>query len=60
MQLFLKILSGMANQTLIRAVWSGSALFAYVILPEALVYEMNHHYENMPIQIYWKFYHQKN
>ena len=37
MQLFLKILSGMANsidpdQTAEGAVWSGSALFAYAIL----------------------------
>ena len=44
--LFLKILSGMANsfdsdQTASKgAVWSGSALFAYVILSETLVYEI--------------------
>ena len=30
------------------AVWSGPSLSA------------NRHYENKPIQIYWKFYHQKN
>ena len=46
MQLFLKILSRMANtvdpdQTAPSgAVWSGSALFAYVILLEALVFEI--------------------
>ena len=22
--------------------------------------DVTNHYENMPIQIYWKFYHQKN
>ena len=42
MPLFLKILSGMANsldpdQTA-PAAWSGSALFAYAILSETLVY----------------------
>ena len=46
MQLFLKILSGTANsidpdQTAPSgAVWSGSALFAYAILPEILVYKI--------------------
>ena len=46
MQLFLKILSGMANsvdpdQTApLGAVWSGSALFAYAILSESLVFEI--------------------
>ena len=49
MQLFLKILSGMANsvdpnQTAPSgAVWSGSALFAYVILSETLVFEFLGH-----------------
>ena len=41
MQLFVKILSGMANtiQTLIRVlVWSGSTPFAYVILSETFAY----------------------
>ena len=49
MQLFLKILSRMANsgdpdQTAPEgAVWSGSALFAYVILPDTLVFEILGH-----------------
>ena len=49
MHLFLKILSGMANsvdpdQTAPSgAVWSGSALFAYVILSETLVFEILGH-----------------
>ena len=48
MQLFLKILSGMANsvdpdQTAPSAVWSGSALFAYVILSDILVFEILEH-----------------
>ena len=49
MQLFLKILSGMANsvdpdQTAPSgAVWSGSALFAYAILSETLVFEFLGH-----------------
>ena len=49
MHLFLKILSGMANsvdpdQTAPSgAVWSGSALFAYVILSETLVFEFLGH-----------------
>ena len=49
MQLFLKLLSGMVNcvdpdQTApLGAVWSGSALFAYVILAESLVYEILGH-----------------
>ena len=46
MQLFLKLLSGMENsvdpdQTALEgAVWSGSALFAYAILSETLVFEI--------------------
>ena len=46
MQLFLKILSGIANsvdtdQTAPEwAVWSGSALFAYVTLPEFLAFKI--------------------
>ena len=46
MQLFLKILSGVANSVdpdqsaPSGAVWSGSALFAYVILSETLVFEI--------------------
>ena len=49
MQLFPKIVSGMANsvdpdQTAPSgAVWSGSALFAYAILSETLVYEILGH-----------------
>ena len=49
MHLFLKILRAMANsvdpdQTAPeRAVWSGSALFAYVILSETLVFEFLGH-----------------
>ena len=49
MQLFLKILSGMANSvdpdqtSPSEAVWSGSALFAYVILSENLVFELLGH-----------------
>ena len=49
MQLFLKILTGMANsvgpdQTAPSgAVWSGSALFAYVILSDTLVLEILGH-----------------
>ena len=49
MQLFLKILSGMANsvdpdQTAPSgAVWSGSALFAYVILSDTLVFKILGH-----------------
>ena len=49
MQLFLTILSEMANnvdpdQTACsRAVWSGSALFAYAILSDTLVYEILGH-----------------
>ena len=49
MQLFLKILSGKANsadpdQTAPEgAVWSGSALFAYVILTDSLVFEILGH-----------------
>ena len=49
MHLFLKIVSGMANsadpdQTAPSgAVWSGSALFAYVILSETLVFEFLGH-----------------
>ena len=49
MQLLLKILSGMAksvdpDQTAPSgAVWSGSALFAYVILSEILVFEILRH-----------------
>ena len=49
MQLFLKILSEMANsvdpdQTAPSgAVWSGSALFAYAILLSTLVYEILEH-----------------
>ena len=45
MQLFLKLLSGMANsvdpdQTAPSgAVWSGSTLFAYTVQSETLVYE---------------------
>ena len=46
MQLFIKILSGMANsvdpdQTAPSgAVWYGSALFAYVILSDTLVFKI--------------------
>ena len=46
MELFLKILNGMANsvdpdQTAPSGtVWSGSALFAYVILSDTLVFEI--------------------
>ena len=46
MQLFFKMLSGMANsvdpdQTAPEgAVWSGSVLFAYAILSETLVFEI--------------------
>ena len=46
MQFFLKMLGGMANSTdpdqtaPSGAVWSGSTLFAYAILPELLVYEI--------------------
>ena len=45
MQLFLKILCGMANsvdpdQTAPLGVWSGSALFVYAILLETLVYKI--------------------
>ena len=29
------------------------------ILVEGILCEQKYHYENMPIQIYWKFYHQK-
>ena len=49
MHLFLKILSGMTNsvdpdQTAPSgAVWSGSALFAFVILSETLVFEFLEH-----------------
>ena len=49
MQLFLNILSGKANsadpdQTAPEgAVWSGSALFAYVILSDSLVFEILGH-----------------
>ena len=49
MQLFLKVLSGMANsvdpdQTAPSgAVWSGSALLAYVILSDTLVFEILGH-----------------
>ena len=49
MQLFLKILSGMANgvdpdQTAPSgAVWSQSAQFAYAILSETLVFEISGH-----------------
>ena len=49
MQLFPKIPSGMANsvdpdQTApLRAVWSGSTLFAYAILPDFLVYKILGH-----------------
>ena len=49
MQFFLKIPSGMANsvdpdQTAPSgAVWSGSALFAYAILSDTLVYEILGH-----------------
>ena len=45
MQLFLKILSGMANSVDpdLPAVWSGSALFAYVILSDTLVFEILEH-----------------
>ena len=39
MHLFLKIISGMANSE----VWSGSALFAYAILTDTLVYEILGH-----------------
>ena len=53
MQLFLKIVSGMANsidpdQTApSEAVWSGSTLFAYAILSEILVYEITRHLPHM-------------
>ena len=48
-------------------VWPGSALFAYDSLSETLVFKIVGHlsyvdslyYENTPIQIYWKYYHQK-
>ena len=45
MQLFLKILSGMANNVDPDqiAVWSGSALFAYVMLSVTLVFEILGH-----------------
>ena len=49
MQLFLKILSGKANsadpdQTAPEgAVWSGSALFAYAILSDSLVFKILEH-----------------
>ena len=49
MQLFLKILGGMTNsvdpdQTApSEAVWSGSALFAYVILFDTLLFEILGH-----------------
>ena len=73
MQLFLKMLRGMANsedpdQTASSGtVWPGSALFAYDSLSETLVFKIVGHlsyvdslyYENTPIQIYWKYYHQK-
>ena len=56
MHLLLKILSGMTNsvdpdQT---AVWSGSALFAYVILSETLVFEILGHlpYSAIPYSAY--------
>ena len=39
MQLFLKIISRTANSV----VWSGSALFAYAILTDTLVYEILGH-----------------
>ena len=57
MQLFLKILSGMANsvdpdQTAPKGVvLPGSALFAYVILSEALVYGILRHL--LYISIFW-------
>ena len=49
MQLFLKVLGGMSvivnpDQTAPSgAVWSGSALFAYTLLSETLVYEILGH-----------------
>ena len=64
MHLFLKILSGMANsvdpdQTAPSgAVWSGSALFAYVILSETLVFKFLGHlpyilYALSPLSVGW-------
>ena len=58
MQLFLKILCGKINsvdpdQTAPEgAVWSGSALFAYTILSDTLVYEILRH---LPYCIYPKY-----
>ena len=49
MQQFLKIFSGMANSAdpdqnaYLGAVWSGSALFAYVKLSDTLVFESLEH-----------------
>ena len=48
MQLILKVLSGIANIDTDQnapegAVWSGSALFAYAILSETLVYQILGH-----------------
>ena len=55
----------------IRAVWSRRSLFAHRNMISGgggggggristiLTMEITFHYENMRIQIYWKFYHQK-
>ena len=49
MQLFFNIFSGLANSVnpnqnaLSEAVWSGSALFAYAILSDTLVYKILGH-----------------
>ena len=34
--------------------------YCWVVIPKCKLIPSIIHYENMPIQIYWKFYHQKN
>ena len=58
MQLFHNLLSGMANSVgpdqnaPSGAVWSGSALFAHVILPETLMFKILGH---LPSLFKWKY-----
>ena len=41
------------------AQWSGSSIVAYAIVRSYKNTPKSDHYETTPIQIYWKFYHEK-
>ena len=51
--------SGVAKLCILRH-WGVQLILAYIPVPPSSLSISFNHYENKPIQIYWKFYHQKN